>query len=190
MSPHAHRRYEQLSGGQQQRLAIALALVGRPRLVILDELTTGLDPRARREVWRLVEDVRDSGVTVLLVTHSMEEAERLCDRLAIIDAGRVAALGTPAELAGATSSVPTVLTRFVPSGEVDDAALRALPGVTGVRREDGAIVVTGDDDTALAVLEHLGARGIRPRRLRIGEPAPRATLDEAYLRLTATQEER
>jgi ABC-2 type transport system ATP-binding protein len=91
-------RYRKLSGGQKQRLSIALALVGSPRLVIFDELTTGLDPAARRESWRLVEELRADGVTVLLVTHYADEAERLCDRVALIQAGRVAACGSPAEL--------------------------------------------------------------------------------------------
>lgn len=194
MREHAHRRYEHLSGGQQQRLAIALALVGRPRVVVLDELTTGLDPRARRDVWALVEDVRDSGVTVVLVTHSMEEAERLCDRLAIIDRGRVVALGSAHDLAGGGSDPSpqgSVVIRFVPSSGVADAALRQLSGVTGVRREDGTVVVTGDDHTTLEVLDHLREYGVRPHRLRITEPRPRhATLDEAYLQLTDTEETR
>ncbi|MGW4828021.1 MULTISPECIES: ABC transporter ATP-binding protein [unclassified Amycolatopsis] len=90
--------FGKLSGGQKQRVSIALALVGRPEVAVLDELTTGLDPHARRDTWKLVEAVRDTGVTVLLVTHFMDEAERLCDRLAIFDAGRVVATGTPAEL--------------------------------------------------------------------------------------------
>ena len=91
-------RFRKLSGGQKQRLSIALALVGRPRLVVFDELTTGLDPAARRESWKLVEELRSDGVTVLLVTHYADEAERLCDRVALIQAGRVAACGRPAEL--------------------------------------------------------------------------------------------
>ncbi|RSN14976.1 ABC transporter ATP-binding protein [Streptomyces sp. WAC 05977] len=90
--------FGKLSGGQKQRVSIALALVGRPEVAVLDELTTGLDPHARRDTWKLVETVRDAGVTVLLVTHFMDEAERLCDRLAIFDAGRVVATGTPAAL--------------------------------------------------------------------------------------------
>jgi ABC-2 type transport system ATP-binding protein len=93
-----HTRYRKLSGGQKQRLSIALALVGRPRLVVFDELTTGLDPAARRESWRLVEELRAEGVTVLLVTHYADEAERLCDRVALIQAGKVAACGRPDEL--------------------------------------------------------------------------------------------
>jgi ABC-2 type transport system ATP-binding protein len=91
-------RYRRLSGGQKQRLSIALALVGSPRLVVFDELTTGLDPAARRESWRMVTELRDHGVTVLLVTHYADEAERLCDRVALIQSGRVVACGRPDEL--------------------------------------------------------------------------------------------
>ena len=91
-------RYRKLSGGQKQRLSIALALIGRPRVAILDELTTGLDPVARRDTWRLINDIRDGGVTIMLITHFMTEAERLCDRVAILRDGRIAALGSPAAL--------------------------------------------------------------------------------------------
>jgi len=97
-------RFRKLSGGQKQRLSIALALVGNPRLVVFDELTTGLDPAARRESWKLVEELRADGVTVLLVTHYADEAERLCDRVALIQAGRVAACGRPEELIAASSA--------------------------------------------------------------------------------------
>ena len=100
-------RFRRLSGGQKQRLSIALALVGSPRLVVFDELTTGLDPAARRESWKLVEELRADGVTVLLVTHYADEAERLCDRVALIQAGRVAACGRPAELIEASSASQT-----------------------------------------------------------------------------------
>jgi ABC-2 type transport system ATP-binding protein len=98
---HARSYFGKLSGGQKQRVSIALALIGNPELAILDELTTGLDPHARRDTWKLVEAIRDAGVTVLLVTHFMDEAERLCDRVAIFDAGHVVATGTPAELRAA-----------------------------------------------------------------------------------------
>lgn len=97
-------RYAKLSGGQKQRLSIAIALVGSPKVAILDELTTGLDPQARRDTWSLIERVRDSGVTIVLVTHFMDEAERLCDRLAMIDGGRVAALDTPSGLISSASA--------------------------------------------------------------------------------------
>ncbi len=99
--------FSRLSGGQKQRLSIALALVGNPEIAILDELTTGLDPQARRDTWQLISDVRDRGVTVVLVTHTLEEAERLCDRVAVIDSGRVVALDTPAALVG-RAEVPGV----------------------------------------------------------------------------------
>ena len=91
-------RFGKLSGGQKQRLSVALALVGNPRVAILDELTTGLDPQARRDTWDLIRAVRDRGVTVILVTHFMDEAERLCDRLAVLASGRLVALQTPADL--------------------------------------------------------------------------------------------
>ncbi|QWF80404.1 ABC transporter ATP-binding protein [Amycolatopsis sp. CA-230715] len=94
----ANSYFGTLSGGQKQRLSIALALVGRPEVAVLDELTTGLDPHARRDTWKVIESVRDTGVTLVLVTHFMDEAERLCDRVAVLDAGRIVATGTPLEL--------------------------------------------------------------------------------------------
>jgi ABC-2 type transport system ATP-binding protein len=97
-------RFDKLSGGQQQRLSIALALAGRPQVVILDELTTGLDPRARRRMWATVERLRDEGATILLVSHAMEEVERLCDRIALLDAGRIVAQDTPAGLVAKTGA--------------------------------------------------------------------------------------
>src|SRR5690606_28810139 len=110
-------QYRKLSGGQKQRLSVALALVGRPCIAILDELTTGLDPQARRDAWRLVEDIRSEGVAVVLVTHFMEEAERLCDRVAVFDQGRILALDTPAGLVERTVGRQTV--RFRPSEPLD-----------------------------------------------------------------------
>jgi ABC-2 type transport system ATP-binding protein len=104
--------FKNLSGGQKQRLSIALALVGNPEIAVLDELTTGLDPHARRDTWKLIEDVRDTGVTVILVTHFMDEAQRLCDRIAVIDRGRVCALDTPAGLM-ATAAESTLDDAFV-----------------------------------------------------------------------------
>ncbi|WP_328468408.1 ABC transporter ATP-binding protein [Actinoplanes sp. NBC_00393] len=101
-------RYKALSGGQKQRLSIALTLVGGPKVAILDELTTGLDPQARRDTWGLIKRVRDTGVTILLVTHFMDEAERLCDRIAVIDGGRVAAVDTPAGLIAQSSAMQVV----------------------------------------------------------------------------------
>jgi ABC-2 type transport system ATP-binding protein len=119
-------RYRRLSGGQKQRLSIALALVGSPRLVVFDELTTGLDPAARRESWRMVEELRDDGITVLLVTHYADEAERLCDRVALIQSGRLAAAGTPAELitTASASHAGYASTRF----NLDDAIVALTTG--------------------------------------------------------------
>jgi ABC-2 type transport system ATP-binding protein len=171
-------RFAKLSGGQKQRLFIALALVGNPRVVVLDELTTGLDPRARRDTWQLIEDVRDSGVTVLLVTHFMEEAQRLCDRIALIDKGRVAALDTPAGLIGRTARSTTV--SFRPSGPLDSRRLVGLPAVASVTEQDGRIVIDGTDETVDALLSLLAGQGITAHHLRITE----ATLDDAYLDLT------
>ncbi|MQS35256.1 ABC transporter ATP-binding protein [Streptomyces katsurahamanus] len=173
-------RFAKLSGGQKQRLSIALALVGRPAIVVLDELTTGLDPRARRDTWQLIQDVRDSGVTVLLVTHFMEEAQRLCDRIALIDKGRITALDTPSGLIGRTAGSTEV--SFAPSAPLEMQSLTDLPSVASVTRQDDRIVVRGTDETVHAVLSLLAGRGITAHQLRVTE----ATLDDAYLDLTGT----
>ncbi len=170
--------FAKLSGGRRQRLFIALALIGDPELAVLDELTTGLDPQARRDTWALVERVRDRGVTVLLVTHFMEEAERLCDRLAVIDAGRVAALGTPAGIVA--RAAPEQVVRFRPSGPLDDARLTALPEVTAVRRKGGRVEVTGRGDLLQAVTALLAREQIIAAELRVEQPG----LDEAFVALT------
>jgi ABC-2 type transport system ATP-binding protein len=173
------QRFVALSGGQQQRLSIALALLGRPRVVILDELSTGLDPRARREVWQLVRDVRDAGATVLLVTHGMEEAQALCDRVAIVDRGRIVALDTPEGIIRAAGATTT--TSFVPSAPTELQSLREIRGVASVRREDGRVVVEGIEDTAIAVLSALANQQVVPHALRVSG----ASLDAAYLDLTS-----
>ncbi|WP_084955422.1 ABC transporter ATP-binding protein [Thermoactinospora rubra] len=170
--------YAKLSGGQRQRLSIALALVGRPRVAILDELTTGLDPQARRDAWELIEQVRASGVTIVLVTHFMEEAERLCDRLALIDAGRVVAMDTPSGLVGMVSDEQRL--RFRPSAPFDDALLLALPEVSDVRRSGEQVVVSGTGNLPSAVTLALASAGVVPTDLRIEQ----ATLDDAFLALT------
>ncbi|WP_031158318.1 ABC transporter ATP-binding protein [Streptosporangium roseum] len=170
--------YGKLSGGQQQRLSIALALIGTPRVAILDELTTGLDPQARRDTWELIERVRADGVTIVLVTHFMEEAERLCDRLAVIDSGRVVAVDSPSGLISRVGGQQRV--RFRPSGALDDAVLGALPEVTGVSRDGGQVEVTGTGDLLLAVTTAVAAAGVVPADLRVEQ----ATLDDAFLALT------
>jgi ABC-2 type transport system ATP-binding protein len=177
LADKAEARYKKLSGGQKQRLAIALALVGRPEVVVLDELTTGLDPHARRETWDLVGQVRDAGVTVLLVTHFMEEAERLCDRLALIDRGRVVALDTPAGLAERTGGQRM---RFRPSTPIEDEDLLALPAVETLARHGGQIELTGGAQLVQAVTSLLARRQIVADGLRIEQ----TTLDDAFISLT------
>ena len=176
----AGTRYAKLSGGQQQRLAIATALVGRPRVVLLDELTTGLDPEARRQTWDLVRDVRDAGTTVVLVTHLMEEAQQLCDRITVVAGGRVVAEGTPDEVVAGRSAATTMT--FVPTAALPAGALDGLPGVATVRRAGDRVEVTGSDDGVRAVLRALAAHGAEPAGLRVTA----STLDEAYLELVAT----
>nr|WP_244925271.1 ABC transporter ATP-binding protein [Georgenia faecalis] len=159
--------FADLSGGQQQRLSIALALIGNPEVAILDELTTGLDPQARRDTWALVERVRDSGVTVVLVTHFMDEAERLSDRLAIIVDGRVAALGTPAELVRGSEHERAFRMRL--PGETSDAvadALLALDDVHSVRHDGEEYEVTGGERVLPAVVLDLARRDIVPDEVR------------------------
>ncbi|MFD9943161.1 ABC transporter ATP-binding protein [Nonomuraea sp. NPDC059023] len=170
--------FAKLSGGQRQRLSVALALVGRPRVAVLDELTTGLDPQARRDVWELVERIRADGVTVLLVTHFMEEAERLCDRVALIDGGRVAAVDTPAGLVASVDGEQEV--SFRPSSPVDEAILLALPEVRSVERSGARLVVTGSGNLAPAVTLALAEHRIVPTDLRIEQ----ANLDDAFLAIT------
>lgn len=174
----ADTRYTKLSGGQQQRVSVAVALVGRPLVVILDELTTGLDPQARRETWSLVEDLRDSGVTVLLVTHVMEEAERLADRLALIDRGRVVALDTPSGLVDAVGLEQQL--RFSTTATVDVDWIRRLPEVAGVARTRDEVLVTGDERMLFSVVSMLAAHDIVPDRLQVDQPS----LDDAFVALT------
>ncbi|MFE3452947.1 ABC transporter ATP-binding protein [Nonomuraea sp. NPDC059194] len=170
--------FAKLSGGQRQRLSVALALVGRPRVAVLDELTTGLDPQARRDTWDLIERVRAEGVTIVLVTHFMEEAERLCDRVALISAGRVVALDSPNALIGQVEAAQRV--RFRPSAPVDDPLLLAVPEVTGVLRNGEQITVTGSGNLAPAVTLALAEKQIIPTDLRIEQ----ATLEDVFLKLT------
>ncbi|SFE53992.1 ABC-2 type transport system ATP-binding protein [Actinacidiphila alni] len=178
LTEKAGARYKQLSGGQKQRLAIALAMIGGPRAVILDELTTGLDPHARRTTWDLVEGIRDEGVTVVLVTHFMAEAERLCDRVALIDSGRVVAVDTPAALAA--SAGQTQRMRFRPSAPLDEAALRALPEVVSVVRRGPQVEISGTGNLVQAVTSLLARRQIIAADLRVEQ----TTLDDAFVALT------
>lgn len=171
-------QFRRLSGGQKQRLSIALALVGSPEIAVLDELTTGLDPQARRDVWGLIEDIRDRGVTILLVSHFMEEAERLCDRLAVIDAGRLVAMDTPAGLVSTVDDTQRI--RFRPSVPLDHALLTTLPEVSSVARSGSQLVVTGNGNLLHAVTSVLARNQVVAADLRVEQ----TTLDDAFVALT------
>jgi ABC-2 type transport system ATP-binding protein len=169
-----------LSGGQKQRLLIALALANQPEVVFLDELTTGLDPQARRAIWELVRAVRARGATVVLTTHLMEEAERLCDRVAIVDHGRVVDLGTPAALVGRHCPETTLVVA------VDDAAaaarFAALAEVESVQAaDDGACTIRGRSAAVVAaVIACIAEHRMPVRRFQTQVP----TLEDVFLHLT------
>jgi ABC-2 type transport system ATP-binding protein len=174
-------RYDRLSGGQKQRLAVACALVGEPELLFLDEPTTGLDPQSRRQLWDVVADVKRQGRSVLLTTHYMDEAERLCDRVAIVDHGRVIALGTPRELIQRVVG-QEVVEFEAPANGVAEGELRGLPGVQGVRRAAAGWALTVDRlHLAIpALLATLDARGVALSAL----STHRATLEDVFVTLT------
>jgi ABC-2 type transport system ATP-binding protein len=170
--------FGKLSGGQKQRLFIALALIGNPEVVFLDELTAGLDPGARRATWDLISQVRAGGVTVVLVSHFMDEVEELCDRVAILEQGRIAALDTPGGLvdfAGAEYRM-----RFRPMASLDEQSLAMLPGVTAVSRHGANVTVSGTGDFASGVTAELARRQVLVADLRIEG----RSLDSAYVALT------
>ena len=162
-----------LSGGQQQRVSIALALVGNPEIAVLDELTTGLDPQARRATWDLIARVRARGVTIVLVTHYMDEAEHLCDRLAIIAGGTVVATGRPADLTGAPT---TRYTLRVPT-ETLPTAVHALPGTVAFDLTTGELELTGGPEDLTAALVTLAAHGVTPTDVRTHT----RTLEDVFL---------
>ena len=170
--------YRSLSGGLKQRLSVALALIGNPRVAVLDEMTTGLDPQARRDTWALIEGVRDRGVTIILVTHYMDEAERLCDRVALVDRGRVVAIDTPEGLADRAGVAKRV--RFVPSAPFDDGLLTGLPGVRNVEHDGEHVIVTGSGELANAVILALAAAGVTATGLHLDS----ANLEDAFVKLT------
>jgi ABC-2 type transport system ATP-binding protein len=176
-------RYKALSGGQKQRLSIALALVGGPRIAILDELTTGLDPQARRETWSLIERVRDTGVTIILVTHFMDEAERLCDRIAVIDRGHVAAMDTPEGLIAQVNAVQQV--RFRVSQPLDKNMLTELPEVSEVEITEGRYLVTGTGQLLSGVARALARAGVVAEDLRVDQ----RSLDDAFVAFTGRSPE-
>ena len=171
-------RYGELSGGQKQRVAVALALIGSPEIAILDELTTGLDPQARRSMWDNIEQIKESGVTVVLVTHFMEEAARLCDRIMVVAGGRIRALDSPAGLVDQIGSEQTL--RFKPSEPLEESELTALPDVTRVSRDGTQMIVTGTGNVVHTVTALLARRRIIAEGLRIEQ----TDLEDAYLTLT------
>jgi ABC-2 type transport system ATP-binding protein len=168
-----------LSGGQKQRLFIALALINDPELVFLDELTTGLDPQARRAIWDLVRDIRARGKTVFLTTHLMEEAERLCDRVAILDHGRIVDIDTPAGLVSRHCPERTVVLATEDPGA--GARLRALPQVDGVTIDASTVTIRGrGEDMVTAVIQCLAEHQIRVTDFRTVVP----NLEDVFLKLT------
>jgi ABC-2 type transport system ATP-binding protein len=182
LGPKRGDYYKSLSGGQRQRLSVALALIGHPKVAVLDEMTTGLDPQARRDTWELIEGIRARGVTIVLVTHFMEEAERLCDRVALIDSGRVVALDTPAALAERARGGKTV--RFLPSAPFDDWLLTGLPEVTGLEHAGQHVVVTGSGELVNAVILTLHAAGVTARDIQLDS----SNLEDAFVKLTGRRQ--
>jgi ABC-2 type transport system ATP-binding protein len=172
-----------LSGGQRQRLSVACSLAGAPDVLFLDEPTTGLDPQSRRQLWDVVERFRDEGGTILLTTHFMDEAERLADRVAIMDAGRILVQGTPAELIASLGGEHVV--SFDATVPFDDAALAALPSVTGVARRAGATLLTLREPhrAVPALLERIAAAGGELTALNTHH----ATLDDVFLARTGRE---
>jgi ABC-2 type transport system ATP-binding protein len=181
----AGTRFDALSGGQKQRLSIALALVGNPKVAILDELTTGLDPTARRATWDVMQRIRERGVTIVLVTHFMDEAERLCDALVVIDQGRIVAQGTPAGLIDALDGGRVVRLRPAPgdAARAYDELLGLVgtdPAVTTVTRTGGELEVVGSKRVLFSVVQALGAADLLPDDVRT---VPR-TLEDVFVRVT------
>jgi ABC-2 type transport system ATP-binding protein len=177
--------FSKLSGGQKQRLFIALALLPDPQLVFLDELTTGLDPQARHSIWDLVQDVRSRGKTVLLTTHFMEEAEKLCDRLAIIDHGKIVALDSPAALIRQLGAEERVV--FSVEGSLPAGFEETLPGGTRLEVEGKRVSIQGKDGRQIPLVSEvvglLGSRGIQFNNLHTEQP----DLEDVFLSLTGRE---
>jgi ABC-2 type transport system ATP-binding protein len=175
-----HSRVIGLSGGQKQRLALACSLIGDPDLLFLDEPTTGLDPQARRQLWDLVENFKAAGRTILLTTHYMDEAEQLCDRVAIMDQGKIIALGSPRELVASIGAEHLV--EFSVSNDVDTGALTGIDGVRDVQSVNGGVQlqVTELHRAVPALLQELTRQGIPLTELRTHS----ATLEDVFVALT------
>ncbi|GIW53399.1 MAG: ABC transporter ATP-binding protein [Gemmatimonadales bacterium] len=171
-----------LSGGQRQRLAVGCALVCEPEILFLDEPTTGLDPQSRRQLWGVIAEFRQRGGTVLLTTHYMEEAERLCDRVAVMDRGRIIALGAPRELVASLGAEHVVEFGLADGGRLDEGDLRRLPGVVNVRTADGKtyLTVRRVHETVPALMQLLAVSGAALSEL----TTHHATLEDVFLSLT------
>ena len=178
----AHSRVGNLSGGQKQRLALACALVGDPELLFLDEPTTGLDPQSRRQLWELIESLKSAGRSILLTTHYMEEAERLCERVAIVDHGRMIALGTPRELIIGLRAEHVLEFALAGSSGVDEGPLLRLEGVCGASRENGTYRLHVEElhKAMPALLSELRRQGVQLAELRTHS----ATLEDVFVSLT------
>jgi ABC-2 type transport system ATP-binding protein len=179
--------YRRLSGGQKQRLGLAMALVGRPEVVFVDEPTAGLDPAVRRTVWQLLSELRDAGVTVVLTTHYMDEAERLADRIHIIDRGRLIATGTPIELTrgGTMSTIRLVVTKPFPAGAPDSLKTTLGPDIEVVLLDELSLIVTGpaDASTLAKVSRWCEENGVLPESPTLGT----RTLEDVFLELTGRE---
>jgi ABC-2 type transport system ATP-binding protein len=173
--------YSKLSGGQKQRLAVACALAGDPELLFLDEPTTGLDPQSRLQLWDVIEEFKRGGRTVVITTHYMDEAERLCDRVGVVDHGKLIALGSPRDLIASLGG-QEVIEVTLADGVLDEAAVGKLPGVHGVRRAAGGFVLAADPlHVALpALVDHLRGAGQTLERL----STRHATLEDVFVVLT------
>jgi ABC-2 type transport system ATP-binding protein len=172
--------YSQLSGGQKQRLALAMSLVNEPRVLFLDEPTAGLDPQVRREIYDIIEELKKERKTILLTTHYIEEAEKLCDRVAIVDQGRVIAMGTPRELKERSAGTSRIELRL--ARPESDSALKQLEGVSDCRASDGVYVVhsTRVPQTIVSLVKYLEANGNELSSLDIAAPS----LEDVFLELT------
>jgi ABC-2 type transport system ATP-binding protein len=182
LTDKAHARVGTLSGGQKQRLALACAIVGDPDLLFLDEPTTGLDPQARRQLWDLIDEFKAAGRTIVLTTHYMDEAQRLCDRVAIMDRGRVIALGTPRELVASIGMHHAVEFAAGATGILDLDAVRRIEGVRDARAENGVVQLSVAElhQTVPALLDELNRQGVSLTELRTHS----ATLEDVFVALT------
>ena len=179
--------YRRLSGGQQQRLALAMAVVGRPELLFVDEPTAGMDPQARRTTWELLEELRRDGVTIVLTTHYMDEAERLADQVHVIDHGRLIASGSPFELTRGTgsSTIRLVVTEPFPASAPADLQVTLGPGTDVRAVSEHSLLITGpaDASTLAKVSAWCDSNGVLPESLTLGQ----RTLEDVFLQLTGRE---